>query len=75
MWNPEFRGHHTSRVPGTESSGTPYPTLAGLGEGKRDVTDIAGGGGAEARRFSLVASAHSENTMVNPWVRPVIFGH
>jgi hypothetical protein len=35
-------------------------------EGKRDVTYIAGGGGAEDRRFRLVAPAHCGNTMVNP---------
>src|SRR5271157_1369943 len=43
-------------------------------EGKRDVTDIAGGGGAEDGRLRLVAPANSGNTMVNPWLRSVIFG-
>jgi len=43
--------------------------------GKRDVTNIAGGGGAEDRRFRLVAPAHCGNTIVNPWLGAVVFGH
>jgi len=31
--------------------------------------------GAEHRRLRIVAPPHSENTMVNPWLRAVIFGH
>jgi hypothetical protein len=56
------------------------------GEGKWDITDIAAGGkigithitgsgGPEERRLRIVALAHSGNTMINPWLRPVIFGH